>query len=266
LALTRTPENSTRLKALGIEPWVGDVMRPETLAELPAAETLLYAVGFDRDGEYTREQVYVEGLNNVLAVTADRIDHLIYVSSTSVYEQDQGEWVDESTNCRPTRPNGRICLAAESIVWKHFPPNPAKTSPRANVLRLSGLYGPGRLLARVEQLRSGETLSGNPEAFLNLIHVDDAARAVLACTDRGKPGATYLISDDLPLTRRQYYETLARLAGAPPPRFAEAGQAEYGPSGLNKRCRSRLMRMELGVPLRYPTISSGLPQSLGMSR
>jgi nucleoside-diphosphate-sugar epimerase len=260
LALTRSEEHARELAAEGIQPLIGDVTDPATLAALPAADTVLYAVGFDRLSGKTQREVYVAGLENVLQRLASRAGRLVYISSTSVYGQAGGEWIDEGSPCHPQRPNGQVCLEAEQVVWRYFPPRKEANGPRANVLRLSGIYGPGRLLARAAALRAAEPLSGNPEAFLNLIHVDDAAACVLACEARGRAGETYLVSDDRPSPRREYFEALARLIGAPPPRFAPADDAES--TGLNKRCSNHKLHAELQVTLRFPTIDRGLADAL----
>lgn len=229
---------------------IGDVLDPESLRKLPTAETVLYAVGFDRTGSASKRTVYVDGLSNVLREVGSRCERFLYVSSTSVYGQDAGELVDESSPTVPTEENGRICRDAEAIVRQ------AKST--ANVLRLAGIYGPGRLLARVEQLHRGDRLTGNPEAWLNLIHVDDAVRAVLATETRGVPGATYLVCDDRPLHRREYYAALAETVGAPPPQFQELAVNAPEYQRLNKRCVNRRLREELRVELQFPTVIDGL--------
>ena len=262
-ALTRSQQHADRFRLLGIHPVIGDVTDPNSLSGLPEAQTVLYAVGFDRDSGHSQREVYVDGLRNVLDAIASRIDRFLYISSTSVYGQTDGEWVDETSESAPSRPNGRICLEAEHSVWQYFPPNSPTPVGNAIVLRLSGLYGPGRLLSRIESLKAGEPLGGNPDAWLNLIHVDDAVTAVLACDERGVGGTTYLVSDDQPLKRREYYESLAKQVGAPLPTFDETGQSETEARNLNKRCRNRKLREELGVELTYPTIASGLRQALG---
>lgn len=260
-ALTRSPEHAAELRATGIEPLLGDVTRPESLDSLPEAETVLYAVGFDRAAGKSMREVYVGGLGNVLERLAGKVRRFLYVSSTSVYGQNAGEWVDEDSPCEPARENGVVCREAETLVQDSFRPLEAGGG-RANVLRLAGIYGPGRMLRRVESVQSGEPLAGNPEAFLNLIHVDDAVQAVLACEERGQPTRTYLVADGEPLTRREYYTLLAGLLGAPAPAFAESGEnVRMGP-GLNKRCRNRRLREELQVELEYPTAAEGLPQAL----
>jgi nucleoside-diphosphate-sugar epimerase len=283
-ALTRGEDRAAELRQMGIEPVVGDVTRPESLAVLPAADVVLYAVGFDRAAGHSMRNVYVDGLRNVLDRLAATTRRFVYVSSTSVYGQTDGEWIDEDSPCEPTRENGKVCIEAEQLVWQAIPGVEqlerevsqinAQTSlhelegmlsgrllrvltHRAYVLRFAGIYGPGRLLRRIESVRSGDPIDGSPDAFLNLIHVDDAAAAVDACLQRGRPGRTYLISDDRPATRREYFETLARLLNAPPPVFNADEAAERTP-GLNKRCRNRRMKDELQVALRFPTIAEGL--------
>ncbi|MFN0053333.1 MAG: NAD-dependent epimerase/dehydratase family protein, partial [Planctomycetales bacterium] len=179
----------------------------------------------------------------------------VYISSTSVYGEDAGEWVDEETQCRPRSSNGQVCLDAELELRTAI--------PSAIVLRLAGIYGPGRLIARIDSLRSGVPLEGNPDAWLNLIHVDDAVETVQAAHDRGPAGATYVVADDRPHRRGDYYSLLARLIGAPPPVFAQFVAAGDAPAPLNKRCRNRRIREELQVALRYPTLAEGLPAALG---
>jgi nucleoside-diphosphate-sugar epimerase len=228
-------------------------------------EVVLYAVGFDRTSEYTKRTVYVDGLRNVLTEIADRSRQFIYISSTSVYGHTSGELVDEASLTEPQEENGQICLDAEAIVWHFFDRAKCSEKRGAIILRLAGIYGPGRLLTRIEQLRRGEPLSGNPDAWLNLIHVDDAVHAVLAAEQHGQSGETYLVSDDRPVRRAEYYAALAASVGAPPPRFADFVANGIEGQQLNKRCVNRRLRQALAVELEYPTVIDGLaalPESL----
>ena len=253
-ALTRATSHADELRDAGIDPVIGDVTRPDSLADLPAAGTVLYAVGFDRNTGPSMREVYVDGLRNVLSKLAGRVGRLIYISSTSVYGQQDGEAVDEESPCEPTRENGRICLDAENVVREFG----EQDQCRVNVLRLAGIYGPGRLLRRIEAVKSAEPIGGNPEAWLNLIHVDDAVGAVLACEANGRDGRTYLVSDNTPVKRRVYYERLAALVDGDPPRF----DSESTEENRGKRCRNARLREELRATLKYPSINEGLPQSL----
>jgi len=250
-ALTRSIERAEELRKLGIEPIVGDVTEPASLPAFPDADTLLFAVGLDRSSGKTQREIQVDGLGSVLERVGKSAGRVILISSTSVYGQTGGEWVDESSECRPQSPNGQVCLDAEKLLQERL--------PRANILRLAGIYGPGRIIARVAELRAGLPLEGNPDAWLNLIHVDDAARAVLACSRLGEPGAIYVVADGNPVRRREYYSFLAALVGAPRPAVREAATESLG-----KRSTNRLLREELQVTLRYPTIRVGLPDALSM--
>jgi nucleoside-diphosphate-sugar epimerase len=258
IALTRSEENAAHFQTLGIEPIIGDVMDAASLTALPTVDTLLYAVGYDRSTGMSQRQIYVDGLRNVLHRMTTRAGRAVYISSTSVYGQTNGEWIDETSETTPTRAGGVACLEAENVFRDQF----GRSGATACVLRLAGIYGPGRLLRRVESLKSREPIGGNPDAYLNLIHVDDAARAVLACEEFGLPGETYLVCDDRPIRRREYFERLATLAGAPAPIFGAVAPGSEK-IDLNKRCSNRKMHEELRLMLQYPDIEAGLPQAVG---
>jgi len=148
------------------------------------------------------------------------------------------------------------------VVWEHFRRADQPTSiDGAIILRLAGIYGPGRLLAREQQIRGRELLSGNPDAWLNLIHVDDAVQSVLAAEYQGQSGTTYLICDDRPVRRREYFAALAAQLGLAPPEFEKLASNAPERRQYNKRCVNRRMREELRVELRFPTIIEGLCQS-----
>ncbi len=203
----------------------------------------------------------MNGLQNVLDRLASESARFVYASSTGVYGQLAGEWVDEESPASPTHESGRICLEAECRVraWAES----RRGSGRAIVLRFAGLYGPNRVVRRAI-LERGEPIPGDPRKFLNLIHIDDAARAAFAAleTDRGEP--LYLIADDRPVTRREYYSSIARHTGAPEPRFElpQPGTAEAVRDATNKRISNRRMRSVLGVELIHEDIGSGLAAAL----
>lgn len=256
-ALTRSPERAAELARAGLRTVVGDVLDTRSLAALPAADVLLYAVGYDRTAGQDKRTVYVEGLRQVLHAVQERVGRCIYVSSSSVYGQDAGEWVDETSPTEPQTEGGRICLAAEEVVLR----SPLGLADRSCILRLSGIYGPDRLLAKVDALRQGTPLAGSPEAWLNLIHVDDAAAAASAAAESPAPQPLYLVSDDRPVTRGEYYAQLASLVSAPTPRFDPTQSPRHG-TGLNKRCCAQLVKDSLGMEWNYPTLAEGLPACL----
>lgn len=266
-ALTRSESRAARLAVSGVSPLIGDVLDPETIQKLPHVETILYAVGFDRTSKSSKRVIYVDGLRNVLEQIQGRCRRLVYVSSTSVYGQDNGEFVDEFSATSPSEENGCICRDAEAVVWEHFRrKNPDAIAGEAVVLRLTGIYGPGRLLARERQLREGGLLSGNPNSWLNLIEIEDAVEAALAAEARGRPGETYLVCDDRPIRRHEFYAALAQQLGLAAPGFEELALDAPERRRLNKRCVNRRMREELGVELHSPTVIEGLSRLYGERR
>jgi nucleoside-diphosphate-sugar epimerase len=252
-AATRRPDQADAFRGQGLESIVCDVLDAESLKRLPAVDTVLYAVGFDRAAGATMRSVYVDGLARVL----DHLPppaHFLYVSSSSVYGQTDGGWVDEDSPTDPEEESGKIVLAAEQLLRAKL--------PGAIVLRFSGIYGPGRLLRRAT-IEKGEPIVGDADKWLNLIHVDDGARAVLAAEAHAVPGRICNVCDDHPARRRDFYTELARVLGAPPPQFAPPLAALPPPhEKANRRIRNVRMKDELHVALRYPGYKSGLAASV----
>ena len=260
-ALTRSADGGRRFEQLGIQPLLGDVTQPASLESLPECDTVLHAVGFDRNAGPSKRDVYVDGLGHVLDRTIDRCDRFLHVSSTSVYGQQAGEDVDESSVCQPEHEAGLICVAAEQAVGSRL--SESRTTS-GSVLRLAGIYGPDRLLSRIEAIRAGQALPGPADAWLNLIHVDDAVRAVIAAADAATLQPVYLVSDDRPIRRRDYYARLASLLDASAPEFDDAAVGQHT-HGLGKRCCNARLKSDLGVELQFPTIDEGLPHAISQT-
>lgn len=258
-ALTRSPDRAAEFATLGWQPAVGDVCEPSTLEQLPPVDAVLYAVGFDRSAGRPQTEVAVEGVRHVLERMSPRCRQFVYISSTSVYGQSNGGWVDEDSPCKPVQPGGQCCLAAEQLVHDACAPG------QARILRLAGIYGPHRVLAKVETLRAGEPLAGRGDAWLNLIHVADAASIAAAALTRPDFDGTLLVCDDRPVTREDYYSRLAALVGAPKPRFDADAPARRGSGGLNKRCSNARRKDLLGRPLQFPTCEQGLADAVAES-
>ena len=261
--LTRSAEKADGFARDGYLPHVADVTRPETLRGLPAIATLLWCVAPDRAAGGTAEGVYVSGLRNLLAAMPAPPRRFLQISSTSVYGQTDGSWVYEESPTLPSADNGKICLAAETVLRSVYPLASDTSGPQADILRLAGIYGPHRLIARLDALRAEKPLEVNPDAWLNLIHVDDAVRAVLAVEAAGRRGRTWLVADDSPVRRRDFYGAVATRAGTPAPKFAVETLSDAERASLGKRCANTLLRQSLGVDLQYPTIEAGIPHALG---
>lgn len=257
--LVRSAPRAESLARLGIEPLIGDVLKPETLRALPRADRVFYAVGYDREAGSTLAQVAVEGLRNLTHALPDPTSRLVLASTTGVHGQSDGEWIDEKSPAEPPGESGRIHLAAEKVARDWGDTRPMS---RVVVLRFAGLYGPGRVVRRT-LIERGEPIAGDPDKFLNLIAIDDAAQTALAALDALDPEPLYLVADDRPVARREYYSLAAALLNAPEPRFViPAAQASRDAS--NKRIRNTLMKQSLGVRPRFPDITTGLPHALGV--
>jgi nucleoside-diphosphate-sugar epimerase len=270
-ALTRSAARAAEFERRGWRSVTGDVAGENATGDafphgLPPVETLFWGIGLDRRSGKSQREVYVDGLARLLAALPARPRHVIHISSTSVYGQAAGEVVDEDSPCEPVQDNGRVCLDAERTVLAY-----ANDETRVDTLRLAGIYGPDRLIGRVEALRARQPLSVNPDGWLNLTHVDDAARVVVELSRRVREGTAparrvWLVSDDRPLPRREFYATIARLVDAPEPIFDTSSLDERERTGLKKRCSSRRVHDELGLEWLYPTVEQGLRQAIDSAR
>ncbi|MFM9026152.1 MAG: NAD-dependent epimerase/dehydratase family protein [Planctomycetaceae bacterium] len=244
---TRRPARAAELAAAGIEPVIADVAGAEPWwRELPPLATVFWAVGFDRAAGGTHRDVHVTGLGRLLdglaasarGATAPRV---IFSSSTGVWGDEAGGIVDESTPPRPGREAGRVLVEAEEALRAH-PLGPGVA------LRFAGLYGPGRL-PRLDDLRAGRPLAADPDSWLNLLHLDDAARVVRAVAAAAAPRPLYVVSDGRPVRRCDWYGRLAALVGAPPPTWDTTAPRERG---ADKRVSPALLFGDLGFTPLHP--------------
>jgi nucleoside-diphosphate-sugar epimerase len=260
---TRSEAREDELRSLGIEPVLANVLEPESLERLPAADWVVYCVGSDRRSAVPMRAVHVDGLRLALERLAGRVKRLVYSSSTGVYGPQPEGWVTEQTPAEPNLESGRVVYEAERLLFELAP----RQGLEAVVVRLAGLYGPGRIVRRV-LVERGEPIPGSGDHLLNLVQIDDAAVAVVAALERGRSGEVYLAADDRPVTRREYYGLLAELLGVAAPRFMppEPGSPEALRDAAQKRVSNRKMKAELGVILSYPDITTGMPAALAVER
>ena len=223
-ATTRSVDRAALLSREGLRPIIGDVTAaPEeqaALPDLPEVDTVLWCIGFDRTAKASYRDVHVGGLQRLL----DRLPgqpRVLFASSTGVWGEVLGATVDESTPPCPSREAGRILVEAEATLGSHVHHGPGV------VLRFAGLYGPDRL-PRLADLKAAKPLSVDPESWLNLIHIEDAARAVCALANLTQPRRLYVVSDGAPIRRRDWYTRLAHLTGSPLPVWEPATSDSRG--------------------------------------
>ncbi len=236
--------------------------------EIRSIDRILVSVSYDRNSNVDRFESQVVGFSRLLRQirsTAEQLGRSVpdicYISTTGVYHQTGGMWVDEWSTTRPSRAGGRAHLDAEAKLRACVGNSPW------TILRLSGIYGPLRV-PRAADVQAGRPIASAPRGHLNLIHVDDAASATIAALAWGddRNHATrdrermYVVSDDRPLIRRRFYQEIARQTRSPAPQFispASDSPVRYR-SETDKRIWNRRCRRDLLPRLRYPTYIEGL--------
>ncbi|MFW5947421.1 MAG: SDR family oxidoreductase [Gemmatimonadota bacterium] len=233
----------------GVRPVAADVTDPASLADIPDdLGAVVYAVSPAGRTEAAYRAAYVDGLGNVLdALDGDA--RVLLVSSTGVYGQTDGRWVDEETAEEPADETAAAILEGEAMARERGAPGA--------VLRLGGIYGPGRTWT-VRRVISGDAPCPGPEVYGNRIHRDDAAGALRHLLTLPDPAPVYLGVDREPAPLREVYAWIARRAGVPGPcEGVDPGDGRNeGRRGTNKRCSSRRL-VESGYVFRYPTYREG---------
>jgi len=254
-AVTRSHATAETLAKQGLLSLVGDLDRPDSLPVLSGKDRLVfYFAPPPAQGEDDpRLRTF---LNHIDGEELPR--KLVYISTSGVYGDCRGAWVTEDTPPKPNTARARRRLAAENLLrdWEH------RSGVPVVILRVGGIYGPGRL--PMERLRQGAPVLREQDCgYTNRIHADDLAAACVAAAERGQ--GIYNVSDGHPTTMSDYFNKVADRCGLPrPPQigFAEAHNrlsAEMM-SYLqeSRRLDNRKMLEELGVSLRYPSLSEGL--------
>ena len=263
-ALTSQRSRAPELRALGVTPLWGNLDRPQTLRRLSGlGQRVLHlappaTVGYRDD----RTRALLRALQ-----LRGGPQGLVYGSTSGVYGDCGGAWVDEVRTLSATTPRAQRRADAEASV-RFFG---RSTGAVASVLRIPGIYAPDREGGTpIERLNKGmPVLDAQDDVFTNHIHADDLAQACVMALWRGKPQRSYNINDDSVLKMGDYFDAAAALYGLPsPPRISRArAEAELSAMQLSFMSESRRMvntrmKHELRLRLRYRTIQDGLSVSL----
>jgi nucleoside-diphosphate-sugar epimerase len=236
----------------GVRPIEADLVIPSTLRELPPQIDFVFfmAAPAGRDDALYRT-LYVEGLGNLLGALAEQGQEpkrIFFTSSTSVYGQKDGEWVDESSPTEPASFAGRRILEAEALLQgAAFP---------ASVVRFGGIYGPRRT-GLVERVRTGRLVyQEEPPRYTNRIHRDDCAGALRHLMQLPEPEELYLGVDCEPASEATVAQWLAGVLGAPAPRRGTPDAPADPERAGSKRCRNQRL-LASGYSFQYPTFREG---------
>lgn len=238
----------------------GDLAAPDTLAVIPDGIALVaYTAAADTFDDAAYRRAYVEGVRNVLAALRARrapVPRLLFTSSTAVYGQTDGSWVDETSPTEPTGFSGRLVLEGERLALA--------SGMAAVVLRLGGIYGPGRTRL-IDRVRSGQaTCVDGPPRWTNRIHRDDCADAAHHLLSLPDAAGLWLGVDDEPADECVVLEWLADRLGVSPPRRVAADSASQRRPQTNKRCANRKLAAS-GYRFRFPTFRAGYGALLAAS-
>lgn len=245
----------------GVEAVTADLAVRRSLAELPGEiDAVVYSASPGGRDEALYRTTYVTGLRNLLEsldAQRQRPQRVIFVSSTSVYGQTRGEWVDEGSPTEPADHTGRLLLEGEAVL---------RSGPFPGVvLRFGGIYGPRRTRL-VDQVRQGHAVvaRGAPR-YTNRIHRDDCVGALDHLLHLPEPADVYLGVDHAPEDEAVVLRWLAGALGAPAPRVAGRGEAPSRRRRGNKRCRNDRL-VASGYAFRYPTYREGYTALLAEMR
>jgi nucleoside-diphosphate-sugar epimerase len=258
--LRRSPAAENELKTAGIQPLFGDVTKPDTLEKLPHEfDWVVNCVAAGGDVENYRE-VYLRGTRNLIAwLSAAPPRKFVYTSSTSVYGQNDGSPVKESSPTDPSAATSKILVETE----KNLLDAAAQNKFPAMILRVAGIYGPDRGHWFKQYLKDAAQIEGAGARFLNMIHRDDLVGCIIAALKSGRAGEIYNATDDEPVSHLHFYQWLAQAVDKPlPPFVPENPDAARRRGATNKRVSNRKLKMELGHQFKYPNFRIGYSAEL----
>lgn len=246
LGLCATPETAARLSTLPFPVRVADISRPLVAPEGWSQPDLVVHCASSGGGDAADYRaVYRDGLENLIAAFAPK--RVIFTGSTSVYDQQNGEEVDETSPTLPQRETAKVLLEAEALAL----------GAGGIVARLAGIYGPGRSMFLRKFAEGGAVLEAGGGRFLNLIHRDDAAKALLHLASPSIPSGIYNVCDDHPPTQREMYGWISEFFQKPMP--PEGPIDPHRKRGLNSKRVSNKKLRATGWKPDYPSFRNALP-------
>lgn len=267
LGLCRKPENFCKLRTYSITPILGDLDQSRSLDKLAGvAQAVLHLAPPPSYGlKDPRTTHLLAALTRQTSAKRRILPHrLIYISTSGVYGDCQGNWVSENCPLNPVNERAWRRVDAEKQIRQWG----SRNNVHVSILRVPGIYAADRLpLARLQQ--GTPVLSADEDSYTNHIHADDLARIIAAVLHYGKPGRIYHASDDSHLKMGDYFDLVADYFGLPrPPRIPRHQAHQSIPSALmsfmneSRRLTNSRIKQELHIQLLYPTVAAAFAQTI----
>jgi nucleoside-diphosphate-sugar epimerase len=244
------------LKLAGIQPLFADITKPDELKKLPREfDWVVNCVAAGGGDAENYREVYFNGTKNLIEWLAPNSPKkFIYTSSTSVYGQNDGSQVKESSPTEPISETSKILVETEKVLLdaalqKKIP---------AIILRVAGIYGPDRGRLFKQFLKNEARVEGDGSRNLNMIHRDDLVGCIIAALKSGRAGEIYNAVDDEPVSQKAFFEWLGGTLGKYPLPSVPGNSVENRKRGVtNKRVSNRRLKMELGYQFKHPNFRIG---------
>jgi len=250
--IRRSREHNAHLAKLGIRPVNLDITEEGALAKLDGRyDWVVIAASSSRGGEEAYKKVYGLGSKNIAQwLKTTGTQSVVFISSTTVYRQTNGNWASEKD-----ADTGTILREAEH--------NILEAGSAVSILRSSGIYGPGRGHLFRRFMNGNAVIEGDGKRFLNMVHRDDLAEAIILALDRVEQRGVYNITDDEPVTQLEFFKWLSEITGRPMPPFGPEPDHSTRKRGItNKRVSNKLFKETFGFKYKYPTFREGITEEL----
>lgn len=227
----------------------GDLTRPDTIALPPDLTHVVFCAGLRKAVPAAYQALFETGLSQWLPRLASHpVQRVVFTSTTGVYEESEGQWIDESSSTQPVRKPAQYYLRAEHLI---------RQAPFPSVVaRLSGIYGPGRTRLLQSVVDNTARRYAGPIRYLNHIHVEDIVGALTWLMTIPTPDPVYNVTDREPVDRNEALAWIAEHTGRLPPPWAPEDARNPGGRGGNKRCSNRRL-LESGYRFIFPTFREG---------
>ena len=249
-------ENGGLLQGAGIIPLIANVTKPDSFPAPPAPfDWVVNTVASGKGGVAEYNQTYLQGTRHLLSwLEPQGIKKYVHASSTSVYGQEDGSHVKESSPTEPSSETSKVLVATERVLMEAF----AQRKFPAVILRLAGIYGPGRGHLFHQYLKGEARLIGKGERLINMIHLEDVVGAFIVALKNGRAGEVYNAVDDEPVAQLHFFRWLSETLGKWMPPAAAEGEEVARKRGLtHKKVSNRKLKMELGYQFKHPTFRQG---------